>query len=88
MPPSTSSALPFNCPSIGATTSLPYVKFDPSGMVSAPDNSLFVDVFAGSVNAENEMSYTDANQKNAAKFDSVVLARFTGRAKYVDPYSG
>lgn len=90
--PSSSSALMFACPSpVGpAPAAYPYVKFDPNGSVTAPSdpNILFIDLFAGFVGVDGLMSYTDANQKTSQKFDAVVLARFTGRAKYVDPYSG
>lgn len=92
IPPTSGAALKFVCPgTMGSSPrALPYVKFDPTGMVAAPTdpNVLFADMFSGSVNAGGQQSYTDQNQRTAQKFDSVVLARFTGRARYVDPYSG
>jgi type II secretory pathway pseudopilin PulG len=89
--PSGSTPLRFVCPgTMGASPLvLPYVKFDPNGIVAAPTdpNILFLDLFAGSVDTAGEMSYTDSNQRMSGKYDAVVLARFTGRARYVDPYS-
>lgn len=87
LPPA--SARTFKCPVLGEVP-LPYAKFDANGMISLPSdaNILFIHLFAGSVvDASGGMSYTDAHQKSVQKFDSVVLARFTGRARYVDPYS-
>jgi prepilin-type N-terminal cleavage/methylation domain-containing protein len=83
----------FLCPgTVAANTPLPlpYVKFDPSGMVSAPTdpNILFANMFSGFVTSAGQASYTDKAQQSSQKFDSVVVARFTGRAHYVDPYSG
>jgi type II secretory pathway pseudopilin PulG len=87
--PSAGSQLTFNCPQPIGAKSLPYVKFEPSGMVTVPDdpNSLFVNFFAGSVSSGGQTNYTDKNQQTAQKFDSVVLARFTGHARYIDPYA-
>lgn len=93
-PQSGSPILKFACP--GTVTpqpsqpiALPFVKFDAGGMVTAPTNPniLFTDVFSGSVNASGQPLYTDKAQQTAQKFDSVAVARFTGRAHYVDPYA-
>lgn len=80
----------FACPGPfgSAPRVLPYVKFEPTGMVSAPTdpNMLFVDIFAGAVDLAGSANYTDNAQRQSQKFDAVVLARLTGRARYVDPY--
>ncbi len=84
-------AIKFTCPgSIGTTAiALPFIKFDPSGMVSLPTtpNILFVKFFAGFVNASGTPAYTDNQQKTSGKLDQVSISLLTGRAKYVDPYS-
>jgi prepilin-type N-terminal cleavage/methylation domain-containing protein len=88
--PTATPAIKFSCPgTIGATPiALPFIKFDSNGMVASPTdpNTLFVNVFAGSVDATGQATFTDQNQKLSQKFDQVAVARFTGRARYVDPY--
>ena len=90
-PPSGSASLKFSCPGpMGPTPrALPYVKFDPTGMVSTPSdpNMLFVDIFAGAVDGAGRTNYTDDAQRNSQKFDAVVLGRLTGRVRYVDPHA-
>jgi type II secretory pathway pseudopilin PulG len=85
------TTIKFSCPGNVAAQAiaLPYVKFDPSGSVSAPTNpsALFAKIFAGWVDSSGNAAYTDKSQQTSQKLDSVVLARFTGRARYVDPYS-
>ncbi len=84
-------AIKFTCPgSVGSTPiALPFIKFDPSGMVSLPTtpNILFVKFFSGFVNASGTAAYTDNQQKTSGKLDQVTISLLTGRAKYVDPYS-
>jgi len=79
----------FACPSpVGPTLrDLPFVKFDSSGMVSAPTGGLWIDIFAGFVGTAGDQSFTDARQKATGKYDAVVVSRFTGRVRYVDPYT-
>ena len=88
--PTGSAPLKFLCPGTIGTTAvpLPYIKFDANGMVAAPSdpNILFANVFAGSVDQNGLATFTDQNQKSTQKFDQVAVARFTGRARYVDPY--
>jgi hypothetical protein len=57
-------------------------------MVASPTdpNILFVNVFAGTVDPGGTATYTDQNQKTSQKLDQVAVARFTGRARYVNPY--
>ena len=89
-PPTAASPLKFACGgALGPTPrALPYVKFDPTGIVSAPTdpNALFVDIFAGAVDEAGRANYTDDAQRQSQKFDAVVLARLTGRVRYVDPH--
>ena len=88
--PAGGGALKFVCPGMGSTPrALPYVKFDPTGMVSVPADGalLFVDIFAGAVDDAGRANYTDDVQRQSQKFDAVVLARLTGRPRYVDPYA-
>jgi prepilin-type N-terminal cleavage/methylation domain-containing protein len=89
-PPTGAPPLKFSCPgTIGpAAVALPFIKFDSNGMVASPTdpNILFVSVFAGSVDQNGVASFTDLNQKSTQKFDKIAIARFTGRARYVDPY--
>jgi prepilin-type N-terminal cleavage/methylation domain-containing protein len=91
------SPVTFVCPGQGFGSNpipLPYIKFDSTGMVAyptptsppAPSIGLFADMFSGTVDGNGQMAYTDQTQKTNQKFDSVVIARFTGRARYVNPY--
>ena len=88
--PTGSQALKFLCPGTMGTTAivLPFIKFDSNGMVAAPTdpNVLFANVFAGWVDSNGIATFTDQTQKSAQKFDQIAVARFTGRARYVDPY--
>lgn len=88
--PAATPAVKFTCPGeIGTTpVALPFLKFDASGMVASPTdpNILFANVFAGSVDGGGTLTYTDQAQKSSQKFDQVAIARFTGHARYVDPY--
>jgi type II secretory pathway pseudopilin PulG len=88
--PTATPAVTFTCPGELGTTplALPFIKFDSNGMVAFPTNPniLFANVFAGSVDQNGVPTYTDQNQKSTQKFDQVAIARFTGRARYVDPY--
>lgn len=85
------SAVKFTCPgTVGtAALSLPFIKFDSSGTVSLPTdpNIMFIKFFAGSVSPSGVATYTDSQQKSSGKLDQVSISRFTGRAKYVDPYT-
>ena len=88
--PAGGGALKFVCPGMGSTSrALPYVKFEPTGMVSIPADGalLFVDIFAGAVDEAGRANYTDDVQRQSQKFDAVVLTRLTGRSRYVDPYA-
>lgn len=90
--PNATPVVKFACPGTianGQPIALPFIKFDSSGMVASPTdpNILFADLFMGSVTISGQAIYTDKAQQTAQKFDSVVLARFTGRARYVDRYS-
>jgi hypothetical protein len=89
-PPTATPAVKFSCPGTIGTTpvALPFIKFDSNGMVASPTDSnvLFVNVFAGAVDANGLATFTDQNQKISQKFDQIAVARFTGRARYVDPY--
>ena len=88
--PTGTPAITFLCPGSvsAAPIALPFIKFDPSGMVASPTNPavLFVNVFAGFVDAGGIASFTDKTQQTSLKLDQVAVARFTGRARYVDPY--
>jgi len=88
--PGGTPAITFLCPGTvsAAPIALPFIKFDPSGMVASPTNPtvLFVNVFAGSVDAGGVASFTDKVQQTSMKLDQVAVARFTGRVRYVDPY--
>jgi type II secretory pathway pseudopilin PulG len=90
MAPAATPAVTFTCPGeIGAApVALPFIKFDANGMVSSPSdpNILFANVFAGNVDAGGVPTYTDQVQRTSQKFDKVTIARFTGRARYVDPF--
>ena len=81
----------FLCPgTIGSTAiPLPFIKFDPSGMVLIPTDSakMFVKFFSGSVDSSGTSSFTDSTQKTSGNLDQVTISRFTGRPKYVNPYS-
>lgn len=85
-------AVKFTCPgTVGSTPiALPFIKFDSSGMVSLPTdpNIMFIKFFAGSVSSSGQATYTDSQQqKSTGNLDQVTISRFTGRAKYVDPYT-
>ena len=88
VPPDPPNQINFVCPVIGAAK-LPYLKFDPSGMVTIPDapDKLFVRFFSGSVDSAGQSTFTDNTQKTTGKLDQVTISQFTGRTKYVDPYS-
>src|SRR4051794_31676430 len=64
-------AIKFACPgSVGTTAiALPFIKFDPTGMVSLPStaSTLFVKFFSGSVNSSGTAIYTDNQQKTSGK---------------------
>jgi prepilin-type N-terminal cleavage/methylation domain-containing protein len=81
----------FSCPGTMGTTpiELPFIKFDSTGVVAAPTDPavLFANIFAGSVDSSGRPAFTDQTQKTTGKLDQVTVARFTGRARYVDPYS-
>lgn len=78
----------FACPGTVASNpvELPFIKYDSSGMVSLPSGGLWIDIFTGSVDGSGQQSFTDKQQQTSGKYDAVVVARFTGRARYVDPY--
>jgi type II secretory pathway pseudopilin PulG len=84
-------AIKFNCPgSVGsAPIALPFIKFDSSGMVSAPTdpNIMFLKFFSGFVSSSGQTTYTDNQQKLSGKLDQISISRLTGRSRYVDPYS-
>ncbi len=84
-------AIKFVCPgNVGATAiSLPFIKFDPQGMVALPADPtvMFVGFFSGTVSAAGTKTFTDSTQKTNQKFDQVTISRLTGRARYVDPYT-
>lgn len=84
-------AVKFTCPgTVGSMpVALPFIKFDSSGMVSIPTdpNIMFIKFFAGSVSSSGQATYTDSQQKSTGNLDQVTISRFTGRAKYVDPYT-
>lgn len=88
------AAIRFLCPGTVSANAqpvaLPFLKFDATGMVAAPTGAgaLFADIFSGFVDSSGAASYTDKNQQTSQKFDSVQIARFTGRARYVDPFAG
>ncbi len=88
VPPDPPNQINFVCPAIGAAK-LPYLKFDPSGTVTIPDApaKLFVRFFSGSVDSAGQSTFTDNTQKTTGKLDQVTISQFTGRTKYVDPYS-
>jgi type II secretory pathway pseudopilin PulG len=69
-----------------APMALPFIKFESSGMVAAPDGGLWVDVFAGFVNQNGQQTFTDKQQQASGRYDAVVVARFSGRVRYVNPY--
>ena len=81
----------FSCPgSVNSTPiALPFLKFDPNGMVTLPTdpNIMFVKFFSGSVDSSGTSSFTDSTQKTSGKLDQVTISRLTGRARYVNPYS-
>ena len=83
-----SPKIKFSCPGeIGsAPRELPFVKFDSNGMVPTPTGGLWIDLFAGFVNSGGQQTFTDKQQQVSGKYDAVVVARFTGRARYVNPY--
>lgn len=83
-----SPKIAFTCPgSIGPTPlELPFIKFDTNGMATA-SGGLWIDLFAGFVDADGEQRFTDKQQQTSGKYDAVVIAPFTGRVRYVDPYS-
>ena len=78
----------FLCPgNLGSTAlALPFLKFDGSGMVAAPTGGLWADLFAGFVASGGQQTFTDKQQQASGKYDAVVVARFTGRVRYVNPY--
>jgi prepilin-type N-terminal cleavage/methylation domain-containing protein len=79
----------FVCPgTLGSTAlELPFIKFDSSGMAPLPSGGLWIDMFAGFVDNSGQQSFTDKQQQTSGKYDSIVVARFSGRARYVDPYA-
>ena len=80
----------FLCPGNLGTTprQLPFLKFDPNGTVAAPTSppDMFVKIFSGFVDSSGTPAFTDKTQASSLKLDQVAIARFTGRAHYVDPY--
>lgn len=87
-PPSGAPPIQFLCPSIG-NVALPYLKFEPTGMVVIPTdpNTLFVDIFSGFVDAGGQQTFTDKAQQTSGNYDAIAVARFTGRSRYVYPHS-
>lgn len=90
-PQSGTPKITFSCPgTIGpAPIELPFIKFDSNGTVATPTDGtiLFVNLFAGSVDASGQSFFTDQKQKTSGKLDQVAVARFTGRVRYIDPYA-
>jgi prepilin-type N-terminal cleavage/methylation domain-containing protein len=82
--------LKFSCPGTVSPTpvALPFIKFDSNGMVAEPTaaSNMFVNLFSGAVSSSGSPTFTDQNQATNQKFDQVAIARFTGRARYVNPY--
>ena len=82
----------FDCPgtiSPGTPIALPYLKFDPSGMVLIPSvaTNLFVKFFSGYVDSSGNSIFTDKTQQTTGDLDQVSISQLTGRPKYIDPYS-
>jgi Tfp pilus assembly protein FimT len=80
---------PFACPQPVGSANLPYIKFEPTGMVVSPTdpNTLFVCLFSGFVDSSGQQIFTDKAQQTTQRYDAIVLARFTGRARYVYPFT-
>jgi prepilin-type N-terminal cleavage/methylation domain-containing protein len=82
-------AVEFACPQPVGSALLPYIKFEPTGMVVAPTdpNTLFVCLFSGFVDGGGQQTFTDKVQQTTQRYDAIVLARFTGRSRYVYPFT-